>query len=140
MNKWQDAVPGCSKHLVLCLGYMSIPTTETLNTDPSVDYKVWMDMQFRTAATDPAFEGLYGLMEYTSGYADEETVRWAARLYRHYGIEGATDLLSQKYGFKYRLEHLKNPDFADGTDDWTIEPAEPESIQPKTMKGLGWLE
>jgi hypothetical protein len=140
MQSWQEALPGCAGNLVLCFGYMSIPITETLNLNPEVDYKVWMDMQFHEAATDPAFEGLYGLMEYTSGYADEETVRWAAKLYRHYGIDGATELLSRKYGYQYHPDLLKNPDFADGTDFWTVEPAESGSAEARVMKGLGWLE
>jgi len=40
MQRWQKALPGCASNLVLCLGYMSIPTTETLNLNPLVDYKV----------------------------------------------------------------------------------------------------
>jgi hypothetical protein len=90
MRRWRTALTNCEQHMVMCFGYMSLATTETLNMNPAVDFKVWMDMQFQHLATDPAFEGFYGLMEYTCGYADEKTVRWAARLYRHYGIEGNT--------------------------------------------------
>jgi hypothetical protein len=97
-------------------------------------------MQFQHVATDPAFEGLYGLMEYTCGYSDEETVRWAARLYRHYGIEGNTNALSPALGFKYRLDHIANPDFADETNGWTIQPAEPGSVETKSLKGYSWLQ
>jgi hypothetical protein len=140
MWRWRAALPHCEQHMILCFGYMSLPTTETLNMDPQVDFKVWMDMQFQHVATDPAFDGLYGLMEYTCGYADEETVRWAARLYRHYGIEGHTALLSRSLGFKYRLDHLENPDFADGTKAWTVEPAEPGSAEASAMQGYGWLQ
>jgi len=133
---WLRAFPGCAAHLVMCFGYMSIPP-ESLNADPKVDYKVWMDMQFRHLATDPAFEGLYGLMEYTCGYADEETVRWAARLYRHYGIEGQKELLSNRLGFSYRLAHLENPDFETGTQGWTVQAAEPgTSLLPQCEQAL----
>lgn len=140
MRRWRVALTNCEKNMVLCFGYMSLPTTETLNMNPAVDYKVWMDMQFQHVATDPAFDGLYGLMEYTCGYADEETVRWAARLYRHYGIEGNTVLLSPSLGFNYRPGHIENPDFADGTNGWTVAPAEAESVEAKTLKGYGWLQ
>jgi hypothetical protein len=99
-----------------------------------------MDLQFQHVATDPAFEGLYGLMEYTCGYADEETVRWAARLYRHYGIEGNTAPLSPSLGFQYRLEHIENPDFAAGTQSWALEPADQGSIEARTVQGYGWLQ
>jgi hypothetical protein len=140
MRRWRMALTNCEQHMVMCFGYMSLPTTETLNVNPQVDFKVWMDMQFQHVATDPAFEKLYGLMEYTCGYADEEAVRWAARLYRHYGIEGNTTRLSQALGFKYRLDHIENPDFAAGTDSWTIAPAEPGSVAAKHLDGYSWLQ
>src|SRR5438552_2997985 len=79
-------------------------------------------------------------MEYTSGYADEETVRWAARLYRHYGLEGKTNLLSDELGFAYRLDHIQNPDFADGLKGWSVQAAEPGSVDTKHLTGFGWLE
>jgi len=140
MRRWRTVLTNCERHMVLCFGYMSLPTAETLNVNPEVDFKVWMDMQFQHVANDPAFEGLYGLMEYTCGYADEETVRWAARLYRHYGIEGNTAALSQALGFKYRLDHLENPDFAAGTKHWTMAPAEPGSMAAKNLDGYSWLQ
>jgi hypothetical protein len=140
MRRWRDALPGCERQMIVCLGYMSLPTTETLNIDPQVDYKVWLDFQFEHLATRPEFRGLYGLMEYTSGYADDETVRWAARLYRHYGIEGKTNRLSDELGFSYRLDHLANPDFADGTAGWLVDAAEPDSVAAKSLKGYGWLQ
>lgn len=140
MRKWQSAFPGCQKRMIVCLGYLQMITTESLNVDPQVDFKVWMDMQFRHIATDPAFFGTFGLMEYTSGYADEETVRWAAKLYRHYGIEGRTSLLSDQYGFRYRLNHLDNPDFAEGVRGWVVEAAEQGSVDTKRYEGYSWLQ
>jgi hypothetical protein len=140
MRRWRAALTNCEQHMVMCFGYMSLLTTETLNINPAVDFKVWMDMQFQHVATDPAFAGLYGLMEYTCGYADEETVRWAARLYRHYGIGGNTAALSPVLGFKYRLDHIENPDFADGTEGWTVEPAEQGQVEAKSLRGYSWLQ
>ncbi len=140
MLGWQKALPGCERHMIMCFGYLQMITTESLNVFPTVDYKVWMDMQFHRVATDPAFFGLYGLMEYTSGYADEETVRWAAKLYRHYGIEGKTEMLSKQYGFKYQLDHIVNPDFEDGTKGWKVEAAEEGSVDTKSVKGYSWLQ
>jgi len=140
MERWRATLPQCERQMVLCLGYMSLPATETLNINPQVDYKVWMDLQFHHVATHPAFAGLYGLMEYTCGYADEETVRWAARLYRHYGIEGQTAPLSPALGFTYRLDHLENPDFAAGTRGWAVQAAEPDSVAARTHPGYGWLQ
>ena len=138
MRRWREGIPGCAEHMIVCLGYLVI--TESLNVDPSVDFKVWMDMQFQRLATDPAFSGIYGVMEYTCGYADEETVRWAARLYRHYCIEGQTELLSRRYGFKYKLDHIRNPDFEEGLEGWKIKEAEEGSVRVRRMEGYSWLQ
>ncbi|MBI3923549.1 MAG: LamG domain-containing protein [Armatimonadetes bacterium] len=136
---WEKAQPGAVGHMIVTLGYMSAPN-ETLNINPSVDYKVYMDLQFNLLANDPTFFGLYGVMEYLSSYADEESVRWAGRLYRHYGIEGKTNLLSEEYGFRYELGHLQNPDFADRLQGWTVDAADRNSIATKMMQGFSWLE
>jgi hypothetical protein len=128
--------PGSERHTVMTLGYMSAPP-ESLDTHPGINYRVWMDMQFNALANNPAFEGLYGVMEYLSSYADEEIVRWTGRLYRHYCIEGKRSLLSKD---PYVLPHLKNPDFDNGTDGWTAAPAEEGTIQTKHMEGFSWLQ
>ena len=140
MQRWQKALPDCARRMIICFGYMSMITAESLNVSPRVDFKVWLDMQFQYVATDPAFFGLYGIMAYTSGYADEETVRWAAKLYRHYGIEGKTERLSEQYGFKYSLNHIENPDFEEGLKGWTVETAEEGSMETKRVEGYGWLQ
>jgi hypothetical protein len=122
--------------MVLVYGLMSQPT-ESLNVTPSVNFRVWMDMQLRFLAIHPVFFGLGGIQEYHSAYADEEAVRWTGRLYRHYAIEGHTEPLTKD---PYLNPHLQNPDFADGTVGWLISPAEPGSIQPRERKGFSWLQ
>ncbi|HID07647.1 MAG TPA: hypothetical protein EYP10_10945, partial [Armatimonadetes bacterium] len=139
MLAWKRTFANCERNMVMCFGHLSAPP-ESLNIDPSVDYKVFMDMQFNVIANDPAFFGLFGVMEYTCGYADEEFVRWAAMLYRHYCIEGNTDMLSKRYGFRYKLNHIENPDFAEGLNGWRIIPAQDGSIATKLVRGLSWLE
>jgi len=138
MKHWLTVFPGCAKQLLVCLGYMTI--TESLNIHPSVDYKVFMDMQFRYLATQPEFAGLFGILEYTSGYADEETVRWAARLYRHYGIEGDRDLLSDRLGYTYRLAHITNSDFAEGLEGWTVPIRIEKNVAVRSMEGFSHLQ
>ena len=71
MQSWEDGLPGSTKKMIIALGYMSQPT-ESLNIDPTVDFKVFMDMQIRFLATHPAFFGLGGVQEYDSSYSDEE--------------------------------------------------------------------
>lgn len=139
MIAWEKGLPGVVNHTIVCFGYLCAPP-ESVNTNAGVDYKVWMDMQYNLIANAPAFRGLYGVMEYTSSYADEEAVRWQGQLYRHYCIEGKRTLLSKEYGFRYVLTHVQNPDFNEGTREWTVAPAEEGTISVGHMDGLGWLE
>ena len=135
-GQWQEALPGVERHMVMCLGYLSAPP-ETLNLNPSVDYHVYLDMQFHHLATDPAYWGLYGIMEYMAAYADEESLLYAQKLFRHYCIEGRRTRLNSD---PYILPHLHNPDFAEGLHGWAVEPAGPGGIDVKDMKGFSWLE
>ena len=133
---WRRALPGSVERLIVCLGYLSAPP-ESLNCNPSVDYKVYLDRQFNLLANHPDCAGLYGIMEYTASYADEEIVRWTGKLYRHYCIEGRRDRLTDD---PYILPHLENPDFANGVSGWTLSPAEEGSIGAGNMPGFSWLE
>ncbi|MBI4244529.1 MAG: LamG domain-containing protein [Planctomycetes bacterium] len=137
---WRKEHPRCIEHMIMVLGYFSLPIVESLNVNPGVDYKVFMDMQFNLLANDPLFSGLCGVMEYSSAYAEEETVRWASELFRHYCIEGKKEMLSKKYGYKYILDHIQNPDFGNGTERWTVIPSEPDSVATKNMKGFKTLQ
>jgi len=136
IEQWKAAMPGVERHMVMCLGYLSAPP-ETLNLNPSVDYHVYLDMQFHHLATDPAYWGLYGIMEYMAAYADEESLLYAQKLFRHYCIEGHRTRLNSD---PYILPHLQNPDFAEGLRGWDVGPAEPDGIDVKEMKGFSWLE
>ena len=136
MPRWRKGIPGVVPRIIIVLGYMSHPT-ESLNVNPSVDYKVYMDMQVRALATHPSCFGLGGIQEYHSAYCDEENVRWAGRLYRHYCIEGNTGPATDD---PYVLTHLRNPDFAQGTKGWTIQPAEPGGIRTGEHSGYSWLQ
>jgi len=135
-KKWRETMPGIEQLMVVCLGYLCAPP-ETQNLNPAVDYQVFLDMQFRFLATDPTFFGLYGLMEYSTRYADEESLRYAHKLYRHYCIDGNRTPLTRD---PYVLPHLKNPDFAEGLDGWTVEAAEPGAIGIDRMEGFSHLQ
>jgi hypothetical protein len=130
--KWRAAFPGLLSHLVMVLGtFMSGPD---LDVQPEVNYKVWMDMQMQYLATHPQFDGLFGIHWWYSGGATEEILRWESALYRHYCIEGATDLLSKRYGWTYALPHIVNPDFAGGLKGWTVEPATADSMKAEYLE------
>ena len=138
MQGWESIIPDFASHLIFVLGILCAPP-ESLNVDPHVDYKVFLDMQYQQLATAPEYAGLYGIMVYKSRYADEESVRWCGRLFRHYGIEGNTDLLSDRYGYRYRLDHIKNGDFDNGLDGWSVSAAEPGSMEVVEAEGVGHL-
>ena len=133
---YRTLCPGSLEHVAVCFGYLSAPP-EFLCIDPGVNYRVYLDMQFNLVANHPAFWGTYGLMTYLADYADEETVRWASHLFRYYGIEGNTAPATDD---PYDMHHLRNADFADGTSEWTIQPAAAGTIRPDKFPGFSTLQ
>jgi len=120
---------------IITLGYLTAPT-ETQSYYPFVDYRVYMDMQMHLLATDPTFNDLYGVQEYIASYADEELIRWAHKLFRHYFIEGNRTRYTDD---PYILPHLKNSFFLEGLQGWTVEQAKKGSIEEQNIEGLSWL-
>ncbi|MFH0795827.1 MAG: hypothetical protein V2A65_02075, partial [Candidatus Omnitrophota bacterium] len=102
-----------------------------------VNFKAFLDMQFNYLANAPACAGLYGLGPWVCEYADEETIRWMAKLYRHYCIEGKRGMLSRD---TYELTHLRNADFAKGLEDWNVSPAEEGCIKATTIPEMPRIE
>jgi hypothetical protein len=96
-----------------------------------------MDQQMNLVANHPALAGVGGLNWWTSLLADEETVRFAGRLYRHYAIEGRTNMLTRDPLF---LTHIQNADFEKGTEGWTLRAAEEGSIAAKSFPRYGRIE
>jgi hypothetical protein len=136
MKSHKKKDPNAQDNIIWSLGYMS-GSPETLNTNPGVNHRVFLDILFNNIANDPLFAGIYGIMCYHPVYADPETVRWSAKLFRHYGIEGRKDRLSSD---PYILPHLQNPDFADGTSGWSVVSAEEGSTGTKSADGYGRLQ
>jgi hypothetical protein len=133
---WEAKEPGVKKQLVIAFGLFSMPPG-SINKQPNVDYHVWMDQQMNLVATHPALSGLAGLEWWTSLLADEETVRFVGKLYRHYGIDGKTNLFTKDPLF---LTHIQNADFEKGTEGWTLHPAEEGSIAAKSFPRYGRIE
>ncbi|MGO8696288.1 MAG: hypothetical protein ACLQVY_01020 [Limisphaerales bacterium] len=133
---WQAKEPGIQKQMVLTFGLFSMPFL-SLNKQPNVDYHVWMDQQMNLVANEPSLAGLAGLNWWTSLLADEETVRFAGKLYRHYAIEGKTNLLTIDPLFP---NHIQNADFERGVDGWVLRPAEEGSIAAKSFPRYGRIQ
>jgi hypothetical protein len=105
----------------------------SLESNPAVDFKYFLDMQVNLVANSPDFANLATTGYWGTYYGDEELARWSFLLMRHYAVEGRKDMLSARYGFTYNPGHLKNPDFAEGLADWTIHGA----VRAETIAGYG---
>ena len=136
ITDWETKEPGVERQMVIVFGLFSMPPGG-INKQPNVDYHVWMDQQMNAVAKHPAMAGLAGLEWWTSTLADEETVRFVGKLYRHYTIEGKTAMLTRDPLF---LTHLQNADFEKGTEGWTLDPAEAGSIAAKSFPRYGRIE
>src|SRR4030095_2431164 len=133
---WELKEPGVKKQMVVAFGLFSMPPGG-INKQANVDYHVWMDQQMNLAANHPTLAGIGGLEWWTSTLADEETVRFVGRLYRHYAIEGRTGMLTKDPLF---LTHIQNTDFEKGTEGWTLNAAEKGSIAAKSFPTYGSIE
>ncbi len=118
--------------MVIAFGLFSMPPFG-LNKLPNVDYHVWMDQQMHVVATDPVMTGMGGLEWWTTALADEETVRFVGKLYRHYAIEGKTDRMTRDPLF---LAHLENADFEKGTAGWELLRRKREASNPRIFPDM----
>lgn len=119
--------PGIQKQMIWSPSTWSGPHV-TEDIEPDVDYKVFLDMQFHTLATHPVFRDLAGIAPWSADLADREIIRWLGALYRHYGIEGRTERLCDKYGYSYKLDHVQNPGFEHGMQGLDVQEAEPGAV------------
>jgi hypothetical protein len=133
---WVTKEPTVREQMVLTFGLFSMPPGG-LNKQPNVDYHVWMDQQMNVVANHPVMAGMAGLNWWTSLAADEETVRFVGKLYRHYAIEGKKELLTRDPLF---LTHIRNADFEQQLEGWTLHAAEEGSIQAKSFPRYGRIE
>jgi len=133
---WEAKEPGVKKQMIVVFGLFSMPPGG-INKQPNVDYHVWMDQQMNTVANHPLMSGIGGLEWWTSVLADEETVRFVGKLYRHYAIEGQTKMLTKDPLF---LAHIHNADFEKGTEGWALHPAEERSIAANSFPRYGRIE
>jgi hypothetical protein len=133
---WEAKEPGVKKQMVIAFGLFSMPPGG-INKQPNVDYHVWMDQQMNIVANHPEMSGMGGLEWWTSVLADEETVRFVGKLYRHYAIDGKTEMLTKDPLF---LTHIQNADFEKGSESWTLHPAEEGTIAVKSFPRYGRIE
>ena len=133
MQQFRSVWPEIPYSMGLILGnFTQIPIC-SIHGHCEMDYRCYLDMQFNMLANDPAMEGLGVAGYWGSHYTDDDTLRWCFKLLRHYCIDGATDMLSGKYGLKYNPGFVRNPDFKTGLDGWRIE----GSVSRDVVEGFG---
>ena len=137
-NSAAKLVPAAYRHTTFCFSGYIAPEGWNTYPAPEGDYKVFFDHFMHRLATDPAFAGAGGLGTTAFQHIDEEQVRFIAKLIRHYALEGRTDSLAERYGWKYAPGHLRNCDFAEGLKGWTAVAAEPGSVVAAEKKGYGF--
>jgi hypothetical protein len=136
IEDWEARQPGAKEHMVIAFGLFSMPPGG-INKQPNVDYHVWMDQQMNVVANHPVMSGMGGLNWWTTILADEETVRFVGKLYRHYAIEGKTEMLTKDPLF---LPHIQNADFEKGIEGWTLQAADAGTIEAKSFPRYGRIE
>jgi hypothetical protein len=136
LRDWSAVMPGVKERITVCLGSFTTPVV-SLNNNPGINYIPYMDAQFRVLATDPDFFGLLGVFQWAARYADDDVLRYAQALYRHYCIEGQR---TPYRDYPYKLTHIANPDFDKGLDGWRAEAARPCGVAAGTYKDLGMLQ
>ena len=137
MRRFNAFFPNAAAGTGIIFGNFNQIPIISLEHDPAVDFKYFLDMQVNLIANSPDFAGLATTGYWGTYYGDEELVRWSFLLMRHYAVEGHKDMLSARYGFKYNPGFLANGDFADGLKGWTASPAADGSIRTDTIAGYG---
>ncbi|MEN6345715.1 MAG: hypothetical protein ABFE16_10455 [Armatimonadia bacterium] len=135
MERFGEYFPKVAAGTGMLFGNFNQVPIISLDVNPEVDYKYYLDMQLNLAANHPAFRDLGMTGYWGSYYDDEELYRWSFRLLRHYCVEGNTEMLSKTYGYRYSPGHLSNCDFAAGLEHWTADPA--GAIRADSFAGYG---
>ncbi len=132
----RSVMPSAPSHTIHLLGGWLTLGEWTSDSSSEADIKVLYDRYVRRLATDPEFADVGGLGMSTLA-CDEEIARWVSILAHHYCIEGRTDSLAERYGWRYCTGIVKNGDFIEALKHWTAESAEPDGISHMRRHGYG---
>ena len=90
---------------------------KTCDSDPKWYYNRFVEK----IATEPKFDGLCGYGIYAYGNSEEEDVRWACALVRHYLLKGRRDDFAALHGIALDPKTVVNGNFAKGLEGWVAE-------------------
>lgn len=137
MRRFNTFFPNAAAGTGIIFGNFNQIPIISLEHNPEVDFKYFLDMQVNLVANHPDFKNLATVGYWGTYYGDEELARWSFKLMRHYAVEGRKEMLSGRYGFTYAPGFLKNCDFVDGLKGWSLAPAAEGSIHAETIEGYG---
>jgi hypothetical protein len=118
MRQFNAYYPNAAEGTGIIFGNFNQIPIISLEHDPAVDFKYFLDMQVNIVANQPEFANLATTGYWGTYYGDEELARWAFLLMRHYAV-------------------VANPDFAEGLAGWEVTPAAEGSVAPATIPGFG---
>ena len=137
MRRFNAYFPNAAAGTGIIFGNFNQIPIISLEHNPAVDFKYFLDMQVNLVANSPDFKDLATVGYWGTYYGDEELARWSFLLMRHYAVEGRKELLSKRYGFTYAPGLLANGDFADGLKGWSVSPAAAGAVRADTVPGYG---
>jgi hypothetical protein len=121
IKQMEKFIPGSVAKLGLVFTNMSQIPVYSVDNRPDVNFKYFLDLEFNILANS-SFCNNIGVVGYWGNiYTDEDVNRWSSALIKHYILEGRKDMLSSRYGYQYRLNYLKNPDFENNLQGWKTE-------------------
>jgi hypothetical protein len=137
MRRFNAFFPNAAAGTGIIFGNFNQIPIISLEHDPAVDFKYFLDMQVNLIANSPDFKNLATTGYWGTYYGDEELARWSFKLMRHYAVEGNREMLSARFGFTYHPAFLANGDFAEGLKGWTVSPAAEGAVRTETLAGYG---
>ena len=137
IDSFVEYYPGAAAGSGILFGNFNQIPIISLDVNPEVDYKYYLDMQVNMVANHPSFKGLGTTGYWGSYYDDEELYRWSFQIMRHYCVEGNASMLSEKYGYKYNPGCLRNCDFVQDLSGWAVQAAAEGSLVKSSFAGYG---
>ena len=104
---------------------------------PEADIKALYGKMVHAFATRPEFAANSGIAAGGSGAGEEEIRRWIARLFRYHAIEGGTENLAERFGYRWAPGFVKNCDFDCGLEGWTAAPTEGGAVKALRIPKYG---
>ena len=137
IRRAQRIVPGVNRNAFIVMGLYTRQGRYNYDALCVNDTKRLIDRYIQRLAVRGDFAGLGGFGLYAWAAGEEEDVRWVSKAVRHYLLEGRTESLSDRYGYVWCPEHIRNGDFREKLSGWTSEPAAGGEIRPENVPGYG---